>query len=67
MLNKCKPQLQNMCSVMSGNCLCIQDGDTALHQASREGHRDTVELLLLKGAQVDFQNNVSMCVLCVFD
>ena len=49
-------------SVMSCNCLCTQDGETALHIASRWGHGDTVELLLLKRAQVDSQNNVSMCV-----
>ena len=49
-------------SVMSCNCLCIQRGDTALHKASGRSHGDTVKLLILKGAQVDSQNNVSMCV-----
>ena len=48
--------------VMSCNCLCIQRGNTALHDASRWDQGDTVELLLLNGAQVDSQNNVSMCV-----
>ena len=47
---------------MSCNCLCIQRGDTAIHVASSGGHGDIVELLLLNGAQVDSQNNVSMCV-----
>ena len=49
---------------MSFNCLCIQHGETALRQASRGGHGDTVELLLLKGAQVDSQDKVSICM-CV--
>ena len=44
-------------------CLPTQNGNTALHGASSEGHKDTVELLLLRGAQVDSQDNVSMCVL----
>ena len=46
-------------------CLPIQLGNTALHDASSEGHTDTVELLLLKGAQVDSRNNVSS--VCIVD
>ena len=44
-------------------CLPTQNGNTALHGASIEGQTDTVDLLLLKGAQVDSQDNVSICVL----
>ena len=40
--------------------LSVQDGDTALHWASYNGHKDTVELLVQKGAQVDSKNNVSI-------
>ena len=46
-------------------CLPTQDGDTALHEASRMGHTETVELLLLKGAQVDSRNKVSS--VCIVD
>lgn len=37
----------------AGFTLCIQDGDTALHQASQNGHKEAVELLLDRGADVD--------------
>ena len=40
-------------------CLPTQYGVNALHHASSEGHTDTVELLLLMGAQVDSRDNVS--------
>ena len=43
--------------------LSVQDGDTALHQASFWGYKDTVELLVQKGAQVDSKNNVSIFIL----
>ena len=36
----------------------IQDGDTALMRASREGHTAIVELLLQHGADVTAKNNV---------
>ena len=41
------------------NPLCIQDGRTALLEASYEGHRDTAELLLKHKAAVDRQSNVT--------
>lgn len=46
--------------------MITQDGDTALHLAAREGHTAMVDLLLLKGAQVDSRNDVSsnVCTLC---
>ena len=37
----------------------LQNGDTPLMVASREGHTGCVQLLLDKGAQVDYQNEVS--------
>ena len=43
--------------------LSVQDGNTALHLASLRGHKDTVELLVQKGAQVDSKNNVSISFL----
>ena len=36
-----------------------QDGLTALHLASSEGHRDIVQLLLDGGAQLDIEDEVS--------
>ena len=43
--------------------LSVQNGNTALHQASLMGHKDTVELLVQKGAQVDSKNNGSIFIL----
>ena len=39
--------------------LSLQDGDTPLMVASREGRDGCVQLLLDRGAQVDHQNKVS--------
>ena len=36
-----------------------QDGQTALHYASRSGHTDVVKLLVESGAQLDNKDNVS--------
>ena len=36
-----------------------QDGFTALHQAVRNGHYDSVQLLIQAGAVVDSKDNVS--------
>ena len=41
----------------------VQDGDTALHVASGMGHKDTVEVLVQKGAQLDSKNNVSIMII----
>ena len=39
--------------------LSLQDGNTPLMVASREGHDGCVQLLLDRGAQVNHQNKVS--------
>ena len=41
-------------------CSTTQDQMTALHYASGKGHRDTVQLLLEKGADLNVQDNVSV-------
>ena len=46
--------------------LSLQDGDTPLMVASREGHDGCVQLLLDRGAQVDHQNKVSGSAQCLF-
>ena len=38
----------------------LQDGQSSLMLASKKGHVKVVEMLLLKGAQVDLQDKVSM-------
>ena len=37
----------------------IQDGDTALHYASAQGHADVITLLAKSGAKLDVQDKVS--------
>ena len=39
--------------------LSLQNGDTPLMVATREGHDECVQLLLDRGAPVDHQNKVS--------
>ena len=39
--------------------LSLQNGNTPLMWASREGHDECVQLLLDRGAQIDHQNEVS--------
>ena len=41
----------------------VQHGDTALHLVSRMGNKDTVEVLVQKGAQLDSKNNVSIMII----
>ena len=41
-------------------CSTTQDQKTALHCASEEGHHETVQLLLEKGADPNVQNKVSV-------
>ena len=41
-------------------CSTTQDQRTALHYASGKGHRDTVQLLLEKGADLNVQDGVSV-------
>ena len=41
------------------SCFC-QDGETPLHRASDEGSKQFVEMLLLNGADVTAQDNVSI-------
>ena len=53
--NSCNMLLLVQCQLL----LPIQGGNTALHWASFGGHKDTVKLLVLKGAKVDSQNDVS--------
>ena len=40
--------------------LSLQDGQSSLMWASKNGHVEVVEMLLSKGAQVDLQDKVSM-------
>ena len=40
----------------------LQNGNTPLIAASCEGHKDIVEVLLNRGAEVDLPNKVSVCV-----
>ena len=42
-------------------CVDVQDGMTALHWASRNGHVETVSLLLDKGADIHAVNKVCVC------
>ena len=42
----------------------LQDGVTPLILASQDGHKDTVEVLLNHGAEVDLPHKVSVCVSC---
>ena len=37
----------------------LQDHDTPLHYAAREGHTDVVQLLINKGADINAKNIVS--------
>ena len=42
--------------------LLLQDGWSALIQASQNGHFDVVDTLLQRGASVDLQNTVSVII-----
>ncbi len=42
-----------------------QDGSTALHGAVRGGHKDTVELLLDRGANLEAKDRVSAAAVCL--
>ena len=42
--------------------MLLQSGDTPLHKAAQWGHRKIAEELLLRGADADCVNNVSMCI-----
>ena len=44
-------------------CILIQDGDTALHKAAKEGKTECVDHLLSAGADVTITNNVSQYVI----
>ena len=41
-------------------CICFQWFQTPLHEASREGHLETVRLFLEQGADVNARDKVSM-------
>ena len=41
-------------------CFTTQDQKTALHYASEDGHHETVQLLLEKGADPNLQDKVSV-------
>ena len=41
------------------SCVNLQEGATALHLASQDGHVTTVQLLVEAGASLDAQTNVS--------
>ena len=43
-------------------CNIIQDGDTALHDAARNGHTETVDCLISAGADKNIANKVSQYV-----
>ena len=49
------------------NNVSSQDGQTALHRASKSGHTDVVKLLVDYGAQIDNKTKVlnHMIVLCL--
>ena len=46
------------------HCFVPQFGLTALMRASRNGHSDTIHVLVSAGAQIDLQNEVR-CSICV--
>ena len=51
-------------SALSDTCTLLypQDGDSLLHWAAYNGHLDTVELFVLRGANVSLCNKVSVIV-----
>ena len=52
---KAIPELFYVLTIMDS---AVQDGETALQRASREGHQKVVELLLEAGANPDLQDKV---------
>ena len=48
-----------------GVCVWLQDGDTALICASRNGHAEVVKALLAANANVEAKNNVRLPCVCV--
>ena len=47
-------------------CVLIQEGDTALHKATRWGHTKTVEHLASAGADTNITNKVSQYVVFLY-
>ncbi len=47
------------CLLVIINFGCVQDGGTALHVASQEGHCEVVKMLVMAGANVNIKCNVS--------
>lgn len=45
---------------MIANCDCVslQDGNIAIHEAVKEGHVDVVEYLVKAGADINMQDKV---------
>ena len=42
----------------------LQDGETALHKATKEGHVEVVKMLVKYGAAVDTRNKVGLTISC---
>ena len=61
--NKVKLHYTHYCycivQIRSGSCISLQDGDTALILAAREGRTDIVKILVEHGADIHIINNVS--------
>ena len=57
------------CHIMSSHVMSYsvlhQNGDTALIQAARSGHTETVTLLLDRGADINDKDEVSYCDACM--
>ena len=54
-------------AVICGAALVYQGGDTALIEASKNGHKDIAIALAERGADLNIKDKVSYSQLCVYD